>query len=370
MGCGARKTSMKTIEKATLMTTFRVLNCFLDIQCDTNEKYMCGPSCIKTCDYTPKICTMICQYGCFCKSGYVRMSNDSGSPCIMLKDCSKKANIPKCRINEEYKKCGSACPRTCNNFSYPLSKSPQACIAMCISGCFCKQGYYRSKNGQCVEPEKCCTDDNEQYSECGSACIETCNYTPQFYSSSDPVCGNNEQYTCGADCIETCDYKPTLCSHICRFCCFCQDGYVRQSNNTDSPCVKREDCNKTTESPLCGENEEYQECGSACSRTCDDFSYLTPKKHQVCVTMCVSGCFCKQGYYRANNGQCVEPEKCCTDDNEQYLDCGPACVETCDYVPQLCTLQCVSGCFCQSTDYVRKNNSTASPCIKREQCSE
>ncbi|CAF2532601.1 unnamed protein product [Rotaria sp. Silwood2] len=189
-------------------------------------------------------------------------------------------------------------------------------------------------------------------------------------ASASQVCGNNEQYTCSADCIETCDYKPTICTHICKFGCFCQDGYVRQSNNTDSACVKREDCNKEPEVPQCGENEEYQGCGSWCPPTCDDFSYPLGKNPHVCILSCNPDCFCKQDYYRAKNGECVKPEECCTGDNEKYTDYGSACVETCDYVPQVCTHQFVPGCFCQSTDYVRKNNSTASPCIKREQCSK
>jgi hypothetical protein len=86
--------------------------------------------------------------------------------------------------------------------------------------------------------------------------------------------------------------------------------------------------------------------------------------------MCKSGCFCKEGYYRAINGQCVEREQCCTGDNEQYTDCGSACVETCSYASQLCTDQCVAGCFCTSNDYVRQNDNSGSVCIKREKCSQ
>ena len=84
--------------------------------------------------------------------------------------------------------------------------------------------------------------------------------------------------------------------------------------------------------------------------------------------MCKSGCFCKEGYYRAKNEQCVKPEQCCVGENEQYSDCDPACVETCTDAPQECTLQCVPGCFCASNDYVRQNNSTGSLCIQREKC--
>jgi len=83
--------------------------------------------------------------------------------------------------------------------------------------------------------------------------------------------------------------------------------------------------------------------------------------------MCKPGCFCKPDYYRNNYGQCVKPENCCQGDNEQYTECGPTCVETADFLPEGCLDICVEGCFCKSNDYVRKDNSTGSPCIERQQ---
>jgi hypothetical protein len=75
-------------------------------------------------------------------------------------------------------------------------------------------GYYRSDDGQCVLPEKCCGA-NERYTTCGSACVETCNH------------------------------KPTLCTAQCVAGCFsgCSD-YIRQTNKTGSPCIHRDDCPK------------------------------------------------------------------------------------------------------------------------------
>lgn len=96
---------------------------------------------------------------------------------------------------------------------------------------------------------------------------------------------------------------------ICKEGCFCKSGYVRESNSTDSPCVTRLKC-----------------------------------------------------MINGNNGKCGM--------NEAYRECGPACVETCDFVPQMCTEQCVAGCFCKSDEYVRTNSSANSPCIQRKKCSE
>ena len=74
-----------------------------------------------------------------------------------------------------------------------------------------------------------------------------------------------------------------------------------------------------------------------------------------------------KGYYRADDGSCVPPEKCCGE-NEMYKKCGSSCVETCDNKPTKCTRQCIPGCFCACSSYVRQCNSTGSPCIPRTEC--
>ena len=186
--------------------------------------------------------------------------------------------------------------------------------------------------------------------------------------SSKVSCPANELYNCGTTCVETCDYKPTICQKNCRFGCFCQKGYVRRSNATDSPCIPSEDCKDTRVTPKCCRNQEYLTCGSACPATCEAFSYPLPKPPKACIDLCVAGCFCKTGYYRSERNKCVTPERCCNGENERYNACGTACPETCDSTPRVCTKQCVRGCFCASSDFVRKDNSTGSPCIPRREC--
>ena len=118
----------------------------------------------------------------------------------------------------------------------------------------------------------------------------------------------------------------------------------------------------------CKRNEEYQECGTACPQTCADLTYPISTDPRVCPALCVPGCFCKKGYYRSKAGHCVRPQRCCKGWHERYSTCGSACVETCNYVPDICTEQCVFGCFCKSSAYIRKDNSTNSPCIRRSRC--
>ncbi|CAF0896707.1 unnamed protein product [Rotaria sordida] len=119
---------------------------------------------------------------------------------------------------------------------------------------------------------------------------------------------------------------------------------------------------------ICGKNEKYTTCDSTCPPTCDDIRYPLSKPYKTCILLCKFDCFCKNGYYRAEDGSCVSPEKCCGD-NEKYKTCGSACIETCDNKPEQCTKQCVVGCFCAWSDHVRQSNSTGSPCIHRDNCS-
>lgn len=63
----------------------------------------------------------------------------------------------------------------------------------------------------------------------------------------------------------------------------------------------------------CNENEEFQECGTACPDTCANKDEIRP-----CIMVCRSGCFCRNGFVRSgvNNGDkaslgpCVSMEEC------------------------------------------------------------
>jgi len=122
---------------------------------------------------------------------------------------------------------------------------------------------------------------------------------------------------------------------------------------------------ESDEQKKCDKHEVYNSCGSACPPSCSDLFY--PQVNKFCTLQCVAGCFCEENYYRDENGKCVEAKKCCQGENEEYNRCGTACPETCTFKPDICTKQCIRGCFCKS-DYIRKDNSTNSPCIKRDKC--
>ncbi|XP_076174620.1 uncharacterized protein LOC143150319 [Ptiloglossa arizonensis] len=54
-----------------------------------------------------------------------------------------------CPENEIWNECGSACPSSCEN------PEPRICIQVCSSGCFCKDGFLRNSEGQCVDRNQC-----------------------------------------------------------------------------------------------------------------------------------------------------------------------------------------------------------------------
>ncbi len=58
---------------------------------------------------------------------------------------------------------------------------------------------------------------------------------------------------------------------------------------------------------VCPENEEYETCGTACPKTCQNMNSAP----HPCVMICMTGCFCKSPYVRSTaNGKCVLARDC------------------------------------------------------------
>ena len=57
---------------------------------------------------------------------------------------------------------------------------------------------------------------------------------------------------------------------------------------------------------VCGKNQEWNDCGSACPAKCSDSDHET----SICTHQCVAGCFCINGYKLDDDGKCIDEDKC------------------------------------------------------------
>jgi hypothetical protein len=165
------------------------------------------------------------------------------------------------------------------------------CIALCKAGCICIEGYLRDEKGRCVLA-----------SECNKECTKEC---PPHEVYSD--CGANS-------CQMFCDwyYNPDsyACRPICTPGCICEEGYIRGPNGdcimpTECPNAEVYGANRQYEE--CGANKHYEECGTACPKTCRD---IRENIANLCIDLCVAGCFCDSGYVLGDNGECVSETEC------------------------------------------------------------
>jgi hypothetical protein len=195
-------------------------------------------------------------------------------------------------------------------------------------------------------------------------------------------CGANAVFkTCGSACVPDCAHpeEPKICTLQCVIGCFCQEGFLK---NAMGECVRPQNCEAQPqetamdfETPQCPNNEEFLACGSACAPTC-----ANPHPSPICTKNCVIGCFCKSGHLRNKRGLCVPAAQCNADaspmffayppevtqckENEVFLPCGSACAPTCanPHPSQMCTLQCVVGCFCKP-GYLKNEHGMCVPSV-------
>ncbi|XP_006633894.3 von Willebrand factor [Lepisosteus oculatus] len=65
----------------------------------------------------------------------------------------------------------------------------------------------------------------------------------------------------------------------------------------------------------CPEDQVYEQCGSPCNQTCRSLSLPDTD----CRDLCMEGCFCPQGLYVTDTGECVDKTQCsCYHDGEIY----------------------------------------------------
>ncbi|XP_055944337.1 carboxypeptidase inhibitor SmCI-like [Argiope bruennichi] len=185
-------------------------------------------------------------------------------------ECQDKCRVI-CEENAQYESCGTLCPLTCENYENP----PQACAAVCVQGCQCKKGFVRTENGGCVKPEECPGTGNPTLRDCDKL-PETgpCKaYVPRYYY---------DRFT------DTCSL-------------FIYGGCGGNKNNfkTEEECYQK--CRVQ-----CEENAHYEDCGTACPLTCENYN----NPPEFCPAICLSGCQCDEGFVQTESGRCVKPEDC------------------------------------------------------------
>ncbi|KAK9680331.1 Trypsin Inhibitor like cysteine rich domain [Popillia japonica] len=114
-------------------------------------------------------------------------------------------------------------------------------------------------------------------------------------------CNLNQTYRHCGHCDRVCRPRTKSCSpDASEPGCYCQHGYLRQSENPNSPCVLPRDCMK------CGKNQVYSSCGTACPKFCGRIEPM------ACILICVEGCFCKPPYIlkSSNSTECVLEKDC------------------------------------------------------------
>ena len=80
----------------------------------------------------------------------------------------------------------------------------------------------------------------------------------------------------------------------------------------------------------CPEGMEFNRCGTACPRTCDNLG-----EPLVCTRQCVRGCFCAQGTI-LNGDLCIQPSYCASSEKPPMLSKFYACTYTAITIVQPC----------------------------------
>ncbi|XP_054160686.1 mucin-6-like [Oppia nitens] len=134
-----------------------------EIVCPVNEIYdNCSSRCLEHCDRQkdPIACPIKCDEGCFCKGSRLRSREGK---CVLMQECEGYDSKDKwvddikkqkqCPFGEVFEECSDRCKEMCpsvkDSFGRVLS------CTRCEPGCFCIDGYMRTKDGNCVDHRKC-----------------------------------------------------------------------------------------------------------------------------------------------------------------------------------------------------------------------
>ena len=321
-------------------------------QCSGGQVFMtCGSACTKTCKNTNPICTEQCVARCQCPDDKPLWHNNQ---CVGKESCP----VPQCSGGQVFMTCGSACTKTCKNTN-PI------CTEQCVARCQCPDDKPLWHNNQCVGKESCpvpqCSG-GQVFMTCGSACTKTCKNTnpicteqcvarcqcpddkPLWHNNQCvgkescpvPQCSGGQVFmTCGSACTKTCKSTNPICTEQCVARCQCPDDKPLWHNNQ---CVGKESCL----TQQCSGGQVFKDCGSTCTKTCDD-------PIPVCNKKCVARCECPADRPIWYDNECIEADKCPSENckgGQVWTTCGNICVKTCEAPNIQCKSRCIPKCEC------------------------
>ncbi|XP_072174259.1 scavenger receptor cysteine-rich domain-containing protein DMBT1-like [Diadema setosum] len=380
----------------------------------------CGTACPATCDNPgPQICTRQCVAGCFCAAGTV-LEQPGGQRCVPLEECPSGPD--RCPTGMVFKSCGSGCgPARCGD----PPNSRRICPAVCRPGCYCPEGLVIDRSGdRCVTPAQCdrCPP-GMTFNGCGSGCGPArCGVPPNSRRFCPAVCrpgcycpaglvtdwSGNRCVTpaqCGNFGIRLVNGSSaregrveifydgawgTVCDDlwdiedaqvVCRML-----GYPNAERAESRASFGEGQGQIVLDDVQCeGSEQNLTECrhngygvhncrhsedaGVECAEQCSNpvQCIVDPCTFATCDLFPLAEC-------RTNSCTCVaeffsrnEQVNCTCPSGMTYNRCGTACPATCDNPgPQICTRQCVAGCFCPAGTVLEQPGGQR--CVPLEEC--
>jgi len=240
---------------------------------------------------------------------------DSTSFATLMTTTPKKPppSDKQCTGGMVWKECGSACTPSCENSS-PI------CTMQCVARCECPPSTPILKDGVCVTSSACDAPKSSVAAVPSMDCVPRRNVPcPRIFR---PVCAGGVTYSndclAKADCQVDftdgpCTLSPTPSATTSPASTTASTTSSKSAGSTSSEpasTTASEPASSTdnlaaapSAAPTCTGGKHWAECGSACTRTCDDPSPL-------CTRQCVRRCACPANAPIDKDGVCITLDAC------------------------------------------------------------